>query len=168
MSKLAVLAPVLALALITSSAPSLAHTVSACATQEAALRHARTHASKTRAKKALEKCKKANAPVVVTPANPYVDEVINVTIHPQSPLPEGYVYIYFVSASGGYHDDGFSHAVFKSSTSRSVYIGPTEDEFGGNEWENGKGNVIVSEGIPDNEASEKIIGYAFFRFIKKP
>jgi hypothetical protein len=156
------------LAVAAAIAPAVSEAKGPCATQEAALRHARTHASKTRAKKALEKCKKANAPVVVTPANPYVDEVINVTIHPKSPLPEGYVYIYFVSASGGHRGDGFSHGVFKNSTSRSVFILPTEDEFGGSEWENGQGNVIVSEGIPSNEASEKTIGDAFFRFIKKP
>jgi hypothetical protein len=149
-------------------APVAAQAKGPCAKQEAALKKAKTKAAKRQAKKALEKCKKTNAPVVVTPANPYVDEVINVTIHPKSPLPEGYVYIYFVSASGGHLGDGFSHGVFKNSTSRSVFILPTEDEFGGSEWENGQGNVIVSEGIPGNEASEKTIGDAFFRFIKKP
>jgi hypothetical protein len=142
-----------------------------CAKQEAALRKAHSKSAKGKAKKALAKCKKAHAPlppVSVSPATPYVDEGVTITIHPPTPLPAGQVFKIFVNAFGGNLGDGFSHLVSKETTSTSVEISATEDHLGGHEWADGKGFVIVSMGVPGTEASDQPVGTADFRFVKKP
>jgi hypothetical protein len=138
-----------------------------CAKQVTALKKARTKAAKTKAKRKLATCRREHAPVVVSPANPFVDEAVTITIHPSSPLPEGQVYTYYVHASGGSFDDGFSHFVFKETTSTSVTIEAGEDLTGGKEWADGKGSALVSRGLPNAEEGTPI-GAVLFRFIQKP
>jgi hypothetical protein len=149
-------------------APAAAQASGPCAKQESILKHAKTKAAKAKAKKALEKCKKANALIVVSPANPYVDENVTITIHPRSPLPAGYVYSYVLSANGGSLIEEVTKLVIKETTSRSVEISPRDAAIPHKEWADGKGSVIVSEEIPGNEESIKPIGLLTFRFIEKP
>jgi len=143
--------------------PATAQASRPCAKHERALTKAKTKPAKTQAKKALEKCKKANAPVMMSPANPFVDETVTIAIHPAAPLPHGYIYTYFVDSLGGNLGEGVAKIVAKETTSTKAELSPTED-FEDKAWAGGKGSVLVTEERRGNIATSKIIGSLYFRF----
>jgi hypothetical protein len=121
---------------------------------------------------AVAKPKKKEPVLRITPKHPYIDDAITVHINPAKPLPKGKVFRVAVDALDGRIGDGFSHLAVVNTRSKNVLVTPEDDPLGGNEWEQGKAFVLVTEvrkGAGPG-AQGKIVGPGFvmFRFYGLP
>lgn len=113
----------------------------------------------------------ARGPVLsVTPNRPVIDDGVTIHINPRSPLPRGDVFRVEVDSLDGVIDDGYSHLAVVNTRSKSAFVTPEDDPLGGNEWEQGKAFVYVSEVRKgsDPSASGKSLGFVSFRFYGLP